>query len=133
SFCDAVVVGGGTFRADNPQLTVRDAKGANPQKIIFSKSNFGGGTFEENWNFMMQNFTKKGMHHVLIEAGAKFAENLFSMPNSFHKFLLWTSQVRLGKGLAYPARNFPKNFALKKTYMQGMDFCCEFEIGTSGD
>jgi diaminohydroxyphosphoribosylaminopyrimidine deaminase/5-amino-6-(5-phosphoribosylamino)uracil reductase len=126
SFCDAVVIGGGTFRSDNPRLTVRDVKGANPQKIIFSKSNFNGGTFEENWNSMIQNFAKKGMHHILVEAGARLAENLFSMPNSFQKFLLWTSPMRLGKGLPYPISNFPKNFALKRTYMQGSDFCCEF-------
>jgi diaminohydroxyphosphoribosylaminopyrimidine deaminase/5-amino-6-(5-phosphoribosylamino)uracil reductase len=126
SFCDVVVIGGGTFLSDNPQLTVRDAKGANPQKVIFSKSNFKDGTFEENWNSMMQNFTKKGMHHILVEAGARLAENLFSMPNSFQKFLLWTSPMRLGKGLPYPVSSFPKNLILKRTYMQGMDFCCEF-------
>jgi len=128
SFCDAAVVGGATFRADNPQLTVRDVKGANPQKIIFSKSNFNGGTFEENWNSLMQDFTKKGMHHILVEAGATLAENLFSIPNSFQKFLLWTSQMRLGNGLPCPISHFPKNFALKRTYMQGKDFCCEFDI-----
>ena len=126
SFCDAVVIGGGTFRSDNPQLTVREVKGANPQKFIFSKSNFNGGTFEENWNSMMQNFKEKGMHHILVEAGAILAENLFSIPNSFQKFLLWTSHTRLGNGLAYPANHFPKNFELKRSYMQGEDFCCEF-------
>jgi len=126
SFCDAVVIGGGTFRSDNPQLTVRDVKGANPQKVIFSRSNFNGGTFEENWNSMMKDFTEKGMHHILVEAGAELAENLFSIPNSFQKFLLWTSPLRIGKGLPYPAHHFPKGFELKQSYMQGLDFCCEF-------
>ena len=128
SFCDTVVIGGGTFRSDNPQLTVRDVKGANPQKFIFSKSNFSGGTFKENWNSMMQNFTEKGMHHIFVEAGASLAENLFSIPNSFQKFLLWTSHTRLGNGLTYPANHFPKNFELKRSYMQGGDFCCEFIV-----
>ena len=126
SFCDAVVIGGGTFRSDNPQLTVRNVKGANPQKIIFSKSEFNGGTFEENWNLMMRDFAKKGMHHILVEAGAMFAENLFSIPNSFQKFLLWTSPIRLGKGLPCRISSTPKNMVLKKTYMQGNDFCEEF-------
>jgi diaminohydroxyphosphoribosylaminopyrimidine deaminase/5-amino-6-(5-phosphoribosylamino)uracil reductase len=128
SFCDAVVIGGGTFRSDNPQLTVRDVKGANPQKFIFSKSNFNGDTFKENWNSMMQNFTEKGMHHILVEAGESLAENLFSIPNSFQKFLLWTSPMRLGKGLTYPAYHFPKNYELKRSYMQDSDFCCEFKL-----
>jgi diaminohydroxyphosphoribosylaminopyrimidine deaminase/5-amino-6-(5-phosphoribosylamino)uracil reductase len=123
SFCDAVVVGGGTFRSDNPQLTVRNIKGANPQKIIFSRSNFSGGTFEENWRLMLVDCSKKGMHHILVEAGATLAENLFSMPNSFNRFLLWTSPFKLGKGLPL---NMPKIFALRKAYAQGKDFCVEF-------
>jgi riboflavin biosynthesis pyrimidine reductase len=123
SFCDAVVVGGGTSRTDNPQLTVRHVKGANPQKVIFSKSNFNGGTFEENWNSMIADFSKKGMHCILVESGASLAENLFSMPYAFNRFLLWTSPLRIGKGLPW---EMPKNLALKRTYMQGMDFCMEF-------
>ena len=34
---DAVAVGAGTVRADNPQLTVRLAKGGNPYRIIISR------------------------------------------------------------------------------------------------
>jgi diaminohydroxyphosphoribosylaminopyrimidine deaminase/5-amino-6-(5-phosphoribosylamino)uracil reductase len=128
SFCDVVVIGGGTFRSDNPQLTVRKVAGANPQRIIFSKSNFSARTFEENWNLMLADCAKKGMHHILAEAGATLAKNLFSIPNSFQKFLLWTSPTRLGKGLPYPISNFPKNLALKRTYLQGQDFCQEFTI-----
>jgi diaminohydroxyphosphoribosylaminopyrimidine deaminase/5-amino-6-(5-phosphoribosylamino)uracil reductase len=119
SFCDAVVVGGNTFRCDNPQLTVRKVAGANPQKIIFSKSNFNG------WNSLLEDCAKKGMHHILVEAGAMLAEYLFSTPNSFNKFLLWTSPLRLGKGIAWGGA---KNLALKRTYLQGQDFCQEYEI-----
>jgi diaminohydroxyphosphoribosylaminopyrimidine deaminase/5-amino-6-(5-phosphoribosylamino)uracil reductase len=128
SFCDAVVVGGGTFRADNPQLTVRKVKGANPQKIIFSRSNFSGRTFEENWNSMLADCVKKGMHHILVEAGATLAKNLLEMGNSFQQFLLWTSPLRIGKGLPWDIGNsgWQKNFKLRKTYMQGSDFCGEF-------
>jgi diaminohydroxyphosphoribosylaminopyrimidine deaminase/5-amino-6-(5-phosphoribosylamino)uracil reductase len=126
SFCDAIVVGGATFRLDKPQLTVRNVKGANPQRIIFSKSNFSGGTFEENWNSMIAECSKKGMHHILAEAGATLAKNLFSIPNSFQKFLLWTSPIRLGKGLPWNEGFACDNFTLKRTYMQGGDFCSEF-------
>jgi len=125
SFCDAVVVGGGTFRSDNPQLTVRSVAGANPQKIIFSKSNFCGGTFEENWFSMLNDCKKKGMHHILAEAGATLVENLFSIPNSFNKFLLWTSPLRIKTGL--PWSKSLKNFSLIRTELQGSDFCMEFE------
>ncbi|MDR0516998.1 MAG: bifunctional diaminohydroxyphosphoribosylaminopyrimidine deaminase/5-amino-6-(5-phosphoribosylamino)uracil reductase RibD [Fibromonadaceae bacterium] len=123
SFCDAIVVGGGTFRSDNPQLTVRNVKGASPQKIIFSRNNFNPGTFEENWNLMLADCAKKGMHHILVEAGAILAKKIFYMPKAFHRFLLWTSPLRLGQGLPW---DMPKNLILKRTYMQGKDFCEEF-------
>lgn len=35
---DAVVVGSGTMRSDNPQLTVRSVRGENPYRIIVSRS-----------------------------------------------------------------------------------------------
>ncbi|SYZ73536.1 Riboflavin biosynthesis protein RibD (Includes: Diaminohydroxyphosphoribosylaminopyrimidine deaminase; 5-amino-6-(5-phosphoribosylamino)uracil reductase) [Candidatus Zixiibacteriota bacterium] len=35
--CDAVAVGSGTVRADNPQLTVRLVKGKNPYRIILTE------------------------------------------------------------------------------------------------
>ena len=38
SFHDAVLVGGGTIRADNPQLTVREVPGNNPLRIILSST-----------------------------------------------------------------------------------------------
>jgi diaminohydroxyphosphoribosylaminopyrimidine deaminase/5-amino-6-(5-phosphoribosylamino)uracil reductase len=124
SFCDAVVVGGGTYRYDKPQLTVRKIRGASPQKIIFSKSNFNGRTFEESWNLMLTDCAKKGMHHILVEAGASMTKNLFEIPNSFQKFLLWTAPLRIGNGLSW--FNIPKNCILKRTYFQGKDFCAEF-------
>jgi len=128
SFCDAVVIGGSTLRSDNPQLTVRLVNGASPQKIVFSRSNFNGGTFEENWRLMLNGFAKKGMHHILVEAGATLAENLFKIPNSFQRFLLWTSPLRIGKGLPWSADfgDLQKNFDLRKTYMQGRDFCLDY-------
>jgi diaminohydroxyphosphoribosylaminopyrimidine deaminase/5-amino-6-(5-phosphoribosylamino)uracil reductase len=130
SFCDAVVVGGGTFRTDNPQLTVRNVKGANPEKIIFSRDNFSGGTFEENWNSMIADCSEKGMHHILVEAGTTLAKNLFETENSFQQFLLWTSPLRIGKGLPWNVVNsdWQKNFTLRKTYMQGKDFCEEYRF-----
>jgi len=123
SFCDAVVIGGGTLRSDNPQLTVRNVKGANPQRIVFSRSNFNGGTFEENWNSMIADCTQKGMHHILVEAGATLAKNLFKIENSFQQFLLWTSPLRVGKGLRWDAGD--RKLSLRRTYMQGGDFCQE--------
>jgi len=124
SFCDAVVVGGGTFRSDNPQLTVRKVNGANPQRIVFSRSNFSGGTFEENWRLLLAQCAEKGMHHILVEAGAELVKNLFEISGSFNRFLLWTSPLRVGKGLCW---EMPKNLALNRTYMQGGDFCAEFK------
>jgi diaminohydroxyphosphoribosylaminopyrimidine deaminase/5-amino-6-(5-phosphoribosylamino)uracil reductase len=124
SFCDAVVVGGSTFRFDNPQLTVRKVKGASPQKIIFSKSNYKGESFEESWHLMLSDCTKKGMHHLLVEAGATMAKELFEIPNSFQKFLLWTSPLRIKNGLSW--LHALKKLAPKRSYFQGNDFCQEF-------
>ncbi|PKK82890.1 MAG: riboflavin biosynthesis protein RibD [candidate division Zixibacteria bacterium HGW-Zixibacteria-1] len=38
AWCDAVAVGGGTARIDNPELTVRLVKGKNPYRIILTHS-----------------------------------------------------------------------------------------------
>lgn len=38
ALCDAVAVGGGTARTDDPELTVRMVKGKNPYRIIISES-----------------------------------------------------------------------------------------------
>jgi len=124
SFCDVVVVGGKTFKIDKPRLTVRLVSGANPQRVIFKRCSFSGGTFEENWFLMLAGFAKKGMHHILVEAGAELAKSLFQISNSFNRFLLLTSPLRVGKGLPWYAscKNWQKNFVLQKTYMQGSDF-----------
>ncbi|GHV15330.1 hypothetical protein AGMMS49938_13290 [Fibrobacterales bacterium] len=126
SWCDAVIVGGGTFRTDNPQLTVRKVRGANPQKIIFSRENFNGGTFAENWHALINSLAQKGMHHILVEAGANLSQNLFLIPNSFQKFLLWTSPLRIENGLSWNSTLLPHNLTLTKTYSQGNDLCEEF-------
>jgi diaminohydroxyphosphoribosylaminopyrimidine deaminase/5-amino-6-(5-phosphoribosylamino)uracil reductase len=34
AFCDSVIIGKGTANADDPHLTVRDAEGVNPKKIV---------------------------------------------------------------------------------------------------
>jgi len=51
ALCDAVVVGSGTARTDDPELTVRMVKGNNPYRIVMTGSNNLPGTlklFKEN-------------------------------------------------------------------------------------
>ena len=113
SFCDAVVVGGGTFRADNPQLNVRLVDGASPEKFIFTR--------KYSWGEVMENFAERGMHHILVEAGATLLEHI----PFFNRFLLWTSPLRINEGLKW---KMPQdlNLRLEKTYMQGGDLVLKF-------
>lgn len=131
SFCDVVVVGGSTERLDKPKLNVRYVNGASPQKIIFSRNNFKRNSFEDSWNLMLESCIEKGMHFILVEAGAELAKNLFQIPNSFQKFLLWTGPLIIKNGFSWKHElnansEVLKRLKLKQTYFQGDDFCEEF-------
>jgi len=80
---DAIVVGAGTVRADNPSLTVRDVHGPSPRRIVL-------GSIEPQANVhpctqwtgslteLLDSLGKAGIVQVLVEGGARVAA-------SFHR------------------------------------------------
>ena len=79
--CDAVLVGAGTVRADNPSLTVRDAPGADPRRFVL-------GTAPPEANVhpctevsgplpeVLQTMAADGVVDLLVEGGAHVAGEL---------------------------------------------------------
>jgi diaminohydroxyphosphoribosylaminopyrimidine deaminase/5-amino-6-(5-phosphoribosylamino)uracil reductase len=66
SINDAVVIGAGTVRADNPSLTVRHVKGKNPYRIVISSYP----DFQPDFNL----FKDKGDTKTIVVSSAKSAK-----------------------------------------------------------
>ena len=83
---DAIVVGAGTVRADDPSLTVRDAEGPSPRRIVLGTIDASAkvhpctqwtGTLPD----LLDTLGKEGVVQLLVEGGARVAA-------SFHRELL---------------------------------------------
>jgi diaminohydroxyphosphoribosylaminopyrimidine deaminase/5-amino-6-(5-phosphoribosylamino)uracil reductase len=83
---DAIVVGAGTVRADDPSLTVRDAEGPSPRRIVLGAIDASAkvhpctqwtGTLPD----LLDTLGKEGVVQLLVEGGARVAA-------SFHRELL---------------------------------------------
>jgi diaminohydroxyphosphoribosylaminopyrimidine deaminase/5-amino-6-(5-phosphoribosylamino)uracil reductase len=75
---DAVLVGAGTVRADDPALTVRDADGPDPQRVVLGEAPPGAmvhpcwevsGTVDE----VVDELGRRGVLQLLVEGGASVA------------------------------------------------------------
>ncbi len=87
---DAVVVGGGTVKADNPSLTVRNFKGINPYRIILSN----------NFNISPQcNLVTKNKDYKTILVGNK--KNLDNINKSMGKnnLIYWGINGKVSGGI----------------------------------
>lgn len=80
---DAIVVGAGTVRADDPSLTVRHVEGRDPLRVVLGDAPAGAkvlpalqhhGTLEE----LLDDLGQRGVVQVLVEGGA-------SVAGSFHR------------------------------------------------
>ena len=76
--CDAVLVGAGTVRADNPSLTVRDAPGTDPRRFVLGTAPSGAnihpctevsGPLPE----VLEALAAQGVVELLVEGGAHVA------------------------------------------------------------
>ena len=75
---DAVLVGAGTVRADNPELTVRDALGASPRRIVLGGAPAGAKVHPcTEWTgdieSLLDTLGKDDVLQLLVEGGAKVA------------------------------------------------------------
>ncbi len=76
--CDAVLVGAGTVRADNPSLTVRDAPGTDPRRFVLGTAPLGANIHpctevEGPLPEVLQALAAQGVVELLVEGGAHVA------------------------------------------------------------
>ena len=125
---DAILVGAGTVRADNPQLTVRGVKGARqPWRIVVTRSGnlpLGAHLFSDAWKdrtlvfrrrglkTVLRELGRKGLTSVLIEGGSETLGEAFAAGLVDEVQFYLTPWIVGGPKLAVPRqRNFPP-FAL---------------------
>lgn len=77
---DAILVGSGTVRADNPQLTVRDADGPSPRRIVLTHSGVDPGARVQpctEWNGdieeLLDTLGRDGVIQLMVEGGPTVA------------------------------------------------------------
>jgi diaminohydroxyphosphoribosylaminopyrimidine deaminase/5-amino-6-(5-phosphoribosylamino)uracil reductase len=75
---DAVVVGAGTVRADDPALTVRDVPGRNPRRVVLGRAPAGARVrpaleYQGDPAGLLDRLGAEGVLQVLVEGGATVA------------------------------------------------------------
>ncbi len=104
---DAIVVGAGTVRADDPQLTVRDAPGASPRRIVLGRVPADARVHPcTEWaGSLTELLDTLGGEHVLqlmVEGGAKVAAS-FHQAGLIDRYVFHIAPAIMGGGDAVPA------------------------------
>jgi diaminohydroxyphosphoribosylaminopyrimidine deaminase/5-amino-6-(5-phosphoribosylamino)uracil reductase len=97
---DAVAVGGGTARADQPRLDARDVETpkGQPRRLVFSRADHGGlerraGPLAEE----LRTLAGEGVQSLLLEGGPTLAAAFFAA-DLVDKLLLFVAPVVAGEG-----------------------------------
>ena len=97
---DAIVVGAGTVRADDPSLTVRDAVGPSPRRIVLGAIDASAkvhpcmqwtGTLPD----LLDTLGKEGVVQLLVEGGARVAAS-FHRERLINQYILHIAPVIAG-------------------------------------
>jgi diaminohydroxyphosphoribosylaminopyrimidine deaminase/5-amino-6-(5-phosphoribosylamino)uracil reductase len=104
---DAIVVGAGTVRADDPQLTVRDAPGTSPRRIVLGRAPLDARVHPcTEWSGSLTELLDTlGGEHVLqlmVEGGAKVAAS-FHQAGLLDRYVFHIAPAIMGGGDAVPA------------------------------
>jgi diaminohydroxyphosphoribosylaminopyrimidine deaminase/5-amino-6-(5-phosphoribosylamino)uracil reductase len=104
---DAIVVGAGTVRADDPQLTVREAPGASPRRIVLGRVPVDARVHPcTEWaGSLTELLDTLGGEHVLqlmVEGGAKVAAS-FHQAGLIDRYVFHIAPAIMGGGDAVPA------------------------------
>jgi diaminohydroxyphosphoribosylaminopyrimidine deaminase/5-amino-6-(5-phosphoribosylamino)uracil reductase len=97
---DAIVVGAGTVRADDPSLTVRDADGPSPRRIVLGAIDASAkvhpctqwtGTLPD----LLDTLGKEGVVQLLVEGGARLAAS-FHREHLINQYIMHIAPVIAG-------------------------------------
>jgi len=97
---DAVVVGAGTVRADDPALTVRDADGRDPLRVVLGKAPEGakihpalefGGELDD----LLDALGRRGVLQAMVEGGAAVAAS-FHRARLVDRYVLYVAPAMFG-------------------------------------
>ena len=97
---DAVLVGAGTVRADDPELTVREVAGPDPRRVVLGKA-APGARVEPAEHLdcppaeALQKLAAEGVLQVLVEGGAEVAAQ-FHRAGLVDRYVLYVAPALLG-------------------------------------
>jgi len=104
---DAILVGAGTVRADDPQLTVRDTNGPSPRRIVLGRAprdarvhpctEWSGGLPD-----LLDSLGRDGVMQLMVEGGAKTAAS-FHEAGLINRYVFHIAPAVMGGGDAVPA------------------------------
>jgi diaminohydroxyphosphoribosylaminopyrimidine deaminase/5-amino-6-(5-phosphoribosylamino)uracil reductase len=78
---DAVIVGAGTVRADDPSLTVRHVEGPDPLRVVLGQAPEGAKVHPAlehtgDWDDLLDQLGERGVLQALVEGGASVAHDV---------------------------------------------------------
>ncbi len=98
--CDAVLVGAGTVRADNPSLTVRHCEGTDPRRVVLGRAP-SDAAIHPCWEVsgspaeVLAELGGKGVIELLIEGGAEVAA-AFHGAGLVNEYVLYLAPALMG-------------------------------------
>lgn len=95
---EAILVGGGTLRADNPTLDVRlpGLESRSPKRFLLTRGEAPAG-----WDAVTSpaDIRGRGLQHLLVEGGAQTAASFLAEENLVDRLLVYRAPVEFGEGI----------------------------------
>ena len=104
---DAILVGAGTVRADDPSLTVRNVEGPDPLRVVLGKAPAGAKVlpaleFQGELADLLDDLGNRGIIQVLVEGGATVA-GAFHRAGLVDSYVIYLAPAIFGGDDARPA------------------------------
>ncbi len=98
--CDAILVGAGTVRADDPALTVRDAPGGDPLRVVLGRVPEGARVhpavaWDGDLGELLDDLGRRGVMTLLVEGGAATA-HAFHAAGLVDRWVVYVAPAMLG-------------------------------------